>query len=246
MTQPVTVLISSRNRPIYLWACLDALQRYTRYPHRFVLLDLDSDDPLVTDVIRGFERRQMFAEVVMAKRNHSSVIGELLQQNPSRWDPWLAYIEADVVVEDTSPCWLERLVSIMEQRPRLAMLGSAIDQRDFVDPESVEHLRRGEDDTHWRKLLKADSPERRQDVAAANGEEIFQPHGPAGRLLLVRSEALREVGLAPDAELNATLGRAGYEAAVATTVKHRHLSLLHVYDYPDYDIALRDQYMSGR
>ena len=246
MTQPVTVLISSRNRPLYLWACLDALQRFTRYPHRFVLLDLASDDPLVMDVIRGFERRQMFAEVIMAKRNHSSVISELLQKDPSRWDPWLAYIETDVVIEDTSPCWLERMVSIMEQRPRLAMLGSAIDQRDFVDPETVAHLRRGEDDKLWRKLLKADSPERRQDIAAAQDDEVFEPHSPAGRLLLIRSEALRQVGLAPDTELNATLRRAGYEAGIATTVKHRHLSLLHVYDYPDYDIALRDQYMSGR
>ncbi|MES1201269.1 MAG: glycosyltransferase family A protein [Pseudomonadota bacterium] len=245
MTEPVTVLISSRNRPLYLWACLDALYSFTRYPHRFVLLDLASDDPMVENVIRGFERRRMFHEIVRAEQNHPSAVLDVLRQNFSRWTPWFAYVESDALVHDTWPCWLTRLVSIMEKRPRMAMLGSAIDHRDFVDPEKVAHLRGDADEAHWRSLLKADSIERGQDLLSARGEEVFHPHNPAGRLLLLRTEALQKMGLATDGALDAMMRSAGYETGIATRVRHRHLSLLHVYDYADYDIDGRNQYMSA-
>lgn len=62
--EPITVLIQSRNRPLYLWACLDSLFTYTQRPARFILVDNASDDPAVLEVVRGFERRGMFAAVL--------------------------------------------------------------------------------------------------------------------------------------------------------------------------------------
>ena len=70
MTEPVTVLITCHNRPLYLWACLDSLARHTRHPRRFTMLDMASADPLVAQVIAGFERRGMFSQVIRAPRNH--------------------------------------------------------------------------------------------------------------------------------------------------------------------------------
>ena len=102
--KPITVLISSRNRPIYLWACLDALWRHTSFPHRFILVDMASDDDLVAQVIRGFERRGMFAEVIRAERNDPAVLTRLVMHELDRWAPYFAYVESDVVVEETSPC----------------------------------------------------------------------------------------------------------------------------------------------
>ena len=245
MTHPVTVLISSRNRPIYLWACLDALYRYTSFPHNFVLIDMASDDPLVDDVLQGFVRREMLAQVIRAPSNDPRIIMSHVMQNLESWSPYFAYIEADVIVEDTTPCWLEQMAMLMEQRPKLAMLGSAIDRRDFIDTGFARRLRTPEMDTRWHTLLKANSVERRQDVSEANGAPVYRPHGPPGRLLMLRTTAIAEVGLAADAELDRRLTEAGHETGIATGVRHRHLSLLHLYDYPDYDTPTRDAYMAG-
>ncbi len=244
MTQPVTVLISSRNRPIYLWACLDALYRYTPFPHKFVLVDMASDDPLVEGVLQGFERREMFSQVIRAPRNDAGIIFSYIQQNLESWAPYFAYIEADVVVEDATPCWLEQMATLMDQRPKLAMLGSAIDRRDFIDTGFARRLRTPEMGKRWRTLLKANSVERKQDVADANGAPVYRPHGPPGRLLMLRTATVRQVGLAADAEFDRRLIEAGYETGIATGVRHRHLSLLHLYDYPDYDTLARDAYMA--
>lgn len=245
MNDRVTVLILSRNRPIYLWACLDALYRNTRAPCRFALVDLGSDDPLVDTVIKGFERRGMFHDVLRADRNDPSIIIDYALARLGEWGDHFAYVESDAVVETSHPCWLSRMSSIMRDNPRLAMLGSAIDASDFVDPASVEHLRAGRGDAHWRGLIKADSPERSQDVAQAFGRDTFRPHNPAGRLMMLRTQALKQVGVHADSVLDQRLRDAGFETAIATGVRHRHLSLLHVYDYDDYDVAARDEMMAS-
>ena len=54
---PIAVIILSWNRPLYLWAALDSLYRHTRQPARFILVDNNSDDPGVRDVVTGFTRR---------------------------------------------------------------------------------------------------------------------------------------------------------------------------------------------
>lgn len=244
MTKPITVLISSRNRPLYLWACLDALYARTRFPCRFILVDMASDDPLVEKVLLGFERRGLFEQILRSPHNNLNVLAELVFREIENWGPYFAYIESDVVVDDTQPCWLERMVALMESNPRLGMLGAAIDKRDFVEPAAVEHLRESRDEAQWRALVKADSPERRQDISTAEGKPLFSPHNPAGRMLLLRSEAIRKVGVAQDCVLDRLMREAGYETAVATQVRHRHLSLVQVFDYPDYDMSARNEFMS--
>ena len=60
MSEPLTILISSRDRPLYLWTCLDPLYRNTKAPHCFALVEMASSDPLAAQVVTGFERRGMF------------------------------------------------------------------------------------------------------------------------------------------------------------------------------------------
>jgi hypothetical protein len=243
--QPVNVLISSRNRPIYLWTCLDALYRHTHYPHRFHLVDMASDDPAAFDVISSFERRRMFEQVVHAEENDPQFMCDLILAQLDAWGPYFVYMEGDAIIEAGEPCWLSRMVALMESHPRLAMLGSAIDKSDFVDPEEVDYLRGARAEGVWRALIKADSPERLQSIDAASGAPLFRPHNPAGRLLLLRTDALRDVGLAEDYALDAKLRAAGWETGIAAQVRHRHLSLIQIFDYPDYDIEARHAYMRG-
>lgn len=246
MSFAVPVLISARDRPLYLWATLDNLYRRTRYPHRFVLLDMASEDPSVRRVVAGFERRGMFDEIIWAKRNHQEIVWNAIWRLGDHGAPYVGYVESDVIIEPTNPCWLERLVGLMEGNPRLAMLGAAIDWEDFVDLETARRLAGDMPEPRLRDLIKADSPERLQDLSDAEGADIIHPHNPPGRLLLLRNSALREVGPGGiDGDLHNRFIAAGYETGVATAVRHRHLSLLHIFDYPEYDYAARTRFWGG-
>jgi hypothetical protein len=242
----VTVLVQARNRPPYLWAALDSLYRATAHPHRFVLVDMASEDAAVRQVLAGFERRRMFDEVVRLPRNEAADYWKLIWRMLPGLGPYFVHVETDVVVAETVPCWLGRLVELMEANPRLAMLGSAIDRRDFVALDEARRLAPAADERQLRNLIKYDSPERDQDPAAAAGRPVFRPHSPAGRLVMLRSHALARVGADNDGGLDRKFAAAGYETGVAAAVRHRHLSLLHLYDYPDYDYDARHSYLYAR
>jgi hypothetical protein len=239
--RPITVFVHSYNRPLYLWASLDSLYRGTRHPHRFVFIDMDSDDPLVRQVVAGFERRGMFSEVVWAPRGDVDSFWALLWSRLGAIGPFFAYCQTDVIVETTDTCWLTTLVALMQANPRLAMLGSVIDKRDFVDLDEARRLEPLAEDQHLQDMIKWFSPERAQDSSAATGP-VVAPHGPAGRLLMMRTAALATVGSGSDSDLHRKFTAAGYETGIATAVRHRHLSLLHVYDYPQYDYDRRVAY----
>ena len=243
MTDPIPVFICSHNRPLYLWASLDSFYRGTAYPHKFIFVDMASDDPLVRHVVAGFERRGMFSEVVWLPRNDLAAFWAVVWDRLPALGPFAAAIDGDVIVEATEPCWLSIFAGLMRDNPRLAMLGSVIDKRDFVDLETARRLEPDIDDKRLENLTKSFSPERHQDPSAAGGP-IFRPHNPAGRLAMVRTAALAEIGPGSDGALNGSFLQAGYETGIATAVRHRHLSLLHLYDYPKYDYERRDAYMS--
>ncbi len=243
MAQPVTVLISCRNRPLYLWASLDSLYRCTRYPHRFVLLDMASDDPLVDKVIAGFSRRGMFSETIRSPRNDPRELWKTVWSLLDGGGAFLGHAEGDVIVEDGDPCWLGAFVALMERNEKLAMVGPAIDKRDFVAWERARAIEPDLEENQLASMIKLNSPERAQDLGDPAAAGLCRPHNPPGRLLLMRSAALQQVGPGTDASLDRKLREAGYETGVAPTVRHRHLSLLHLFDYPDYDLKSRDEFM---
>jgi len=198
-----------------------------------------SEDPLVRQVVRGFERRGMFSEVVWLPRNSWSELCAFLEQRLTALGEYAAYVESDVIVAETEPCWLSIFAGLMHANPRLAMLGSVIDKRDFVDLESALQLSPEKPIDELHDLIKWLSPERGQDPAQARGSPIFRPHNPAGRLLMMRTDAVRETGLWADGTFDRKMSERGYKTGIATQVRHRHLSLLHIYDYPDYDYEQR-------
>jgi len=242
--RPITIFVHSYNRPLYLWASLDSLYRGTRHPHRFVFLDTGSEDPLVRQVVAGFERRGMFSEVVWSPSGDVDSFWELLWPRLQAVGPYFAYFQTDAIVDITDPCWLTTLAALMQANPRLAMLGSVIDKSDFVDLDVARRLEPLAGDDQLRDMIKWSSPERTQDPSAAPGP-VFTPHSPAGRLLMIRTAALAAVGGGSDSDLHQKFVAAGYETGIATAVRHRHLSLLHVYDYPQYDYDRRAAYSRG-
>jgi hypothetical protein len=242
--QPLTVIILSRNRPLYLWMCLDSLYRYTRHPARFLLVDNHSDDPGVQKVVAGFERRGMFDEIEWHDTNSPKRIAEAIARNRASAGDYMVIVESDVAVFDTEPCWLSRMTALMDETPRIGLLGSYLDVRDFVDPDRARRIAPDVDQYTLDSLIKTHSPERGLTPVPPD-EPLIEPFNPPGRLVMVRKNILDAIPFGTDGFVYNMAKAAGIEAVITTRVMHRHLSLLNFFDYPDYDVRARDAFLEA-
>ncbi len=252
MHPPIAIFIISRNRALYLWASLDSLAKYTDYPHRFIFGDNGSDEPLVHQVIEGFSRRGMFAQTLLREKNDPDLFEALLKQNRESLGRYFVLVESDVMVLPQEPCWLTQFVQLMEEDSDLALLGSFIDQSDFIGRERARALLPDAAAGQLDFLIKASSPERnlRRDQRRVIAPDAICPN-PPGRLVIFRTAAVEKlfnfkIRHLTDSSWHASLTKAGYKTGIATTVRHRHLSLLSLYDYPSYDQKARDWYFRVR
>jgi hypothetical protein len=239
----IPIIVVVKNRPNYLWACLDSLYRQTITDHRVTLVDMASDDPAIATIITAFERRGLINEVVRLPTDDPGLLADLIFDRLSLLSPFFAYIEGDVVIADSDVCWLAKMAECMDADNNLAMLGSVIDKSDFVDIDVARKLHPDLVEPLLQSMIKGHSAERLQSVDDAEGRKVFRPHNPAGRLMLLRTSALQAVGAGSDGELDRKFREAGYSTGISTEVQHRHLSLLHVFDQPDYDYVSRAKYM---
>ena len=241
MTSRMTVFVLSWERPLYLWASLDSLYRNTKTPVNFVLLENGSADPLVAKVVDGFVRRGMFSEVVRSVHNQPTLLNQVFDRYAPDLGPYFGIVETDVIVEAGARCWVEVMSSIMATHPRLAMLGSKIDPTDFIDPATAAEVAGRPIDAALISLIKGRSSERGLSLQPG---ELADPFNPPGRLLMLRTEAMHKAGgLMRDGLLYRKLKEIGYQGAITGDVVHRHLSLLHLYDYPEYDSVDREDFM---
>ncbi|SMY07367.1 hypothetical protein [Flavimaricola marinus] len=248
MSKTLTTYILSYERPIYLWATLDSLYRTTKSDMRFVLIDSASRDPLVHKVIDGFSRRHMFDEVVRLEENDSTWFAPFFAERLKDVGDVFFSVESDVTIEPEETCWAQRMLGVMEQNPKLAMLGSKIDKSDFVDIDAMEkRLGRGLT-TSEKKQFKESSPERSMEDIGP--DEVQSPFNPPGRLLALRTEALQnhitKWEQSSDYQMHLILKENGWETGIYGGVTHRHLSLCNHFDYPEYSMADRDLYMKSK
>jgi hypothetical protein len=247
---PITIFLASRGRPIYLWQCLDALWRHTRTAMRVVLLDNADPSPLVGEVIEGFERRGLFAEVVRFPTNSWSNLRTAYRERLAGVGAVHVYMESDVVLQGGEGCWLATMARILAAHPWIGMLGSLVDPGDFVSRETALALTGGDGEAATF-LAKLRSPERAFLTATEWTEPTrdfvlteppFPLSNPPGRLLMLRSDAMEEIEVLPDAQLAEAFRLRGMRPALTPLVRHRHLSLLNIYDYKRYSGADRDAY----
>lgn len=252
--RPCTIFVASWSRPIHLWVALDALWRSTRSPARVVLLDNHCDDPCKDRVIAGFERRGLFAEIVRFPDNRFDNIVGGYRDRLQECGPVHVFLEGDAAIVPHDRCWLETLSGILAAHPRIGMLGSLIDPADFV-MESQVATQAAPSTRDRRFLAKCDSPERAfaEDPAWADpAREFFltQPPcpipNPPGRLLMLDTAAMRDIGLRTDNHLAAAFRDRGMTPAVTARVRHRHLSLLNIFDYAEYSAENRDTFFADR
>jgi len=151
--------------------------------------------------------------------------------------------ESDVTISSSTPCWLERFRLHMISRPKLSMLGSYIDTSDFASLEQAKRLQPEASEKELAGLIKLYSPER--TIENPENASIITPFNPPGRLLMMRTANLEQAPVQRDSLWHKTLLSLGYETGIATDVVHRHLSLMNLFDYPEYDLDLRDEFFNA-
>jgi len=239
--EPLTAFVLSFERPIYLWATLDSLYRATKSSVRYILIDHGSRDPTVHTVIDGFVRRGLLDHVYRLPENSIEQSNEVFYEWIDRLGDVFLSVENDVVIRERKDCWAESMAAVMRRDPHLAMLGSRVDKRDFIKVGALE-ARLGRSLTVLeRQTIKADSPER--TMPNMGPEDIASPFNPPGRLLALRTEAVRQHGLAADYLMHARFMAHGWRTAIYGGVVHRHLSLCNYFDWPDYSMAQRDEFI---
>ena len=215
---PTTVFVISWGRPIYLWCCLDALWRLTRSKARIILLDNFHPDPLMSQVIGGFERRGLFSEIIRFPDNSFDNIKSAYIERLADAGPFHVYLESDAVINCTCGCWLSEMTRIIRANPHIGMLGSLIETGDFVDEPTALRLAGG-DARQALFLAKLGSLERRfADSAewADEGRDYFFAEAPCpignppGRLMMLNTDFMRENGFEPDIALAASFRRRGF------------------------------------
>ncbi len=174
-------------------------------------------------------------------RNHPSSQNLAFFRYLSDMGRYFVLLDSDIIVEQTDPCWLTQLIELAERRHELGVIGSCVDTSDFVDPQTARQALPDMPQAELDDLIKAHSPERRLPKSRS---EIIQPFYPPGRLLLLRTEIFRERGLQiGNARICRAVQEAGYDHGIATGVRHRHLSLMNFYDYPEYDYSQLRTYL---
>lgn len=233
---PYKILMLVHDRPIYTYMALDALCRATYSPYQLTVVHHRLQPGLVDHVLDTHLRRKTIHRIVQMTSDlvDWTAIMRIAMETLTVSDEFLFYIEDDVVIEKSCSCWIARMVELMRDEPKLALLGSAIDKSDFLDPEDLAaDLKRPLNADELAKI-KAHSPERMQSFKP--GQRLFTAHNVPGRLFCLRVSAMTHDLPNTDIRIDKRLKAQGWATAVLTTVRHRHMSLLNYYDYPSYYI----------
>lgn len=199
---------------------------------------------MVDQVIQGFERRGMFHAVHRRTVNSPDAFDQELRNHKAELGEYLAYVEGDVEVLPSTPSWLESFLALAQRYPDLAMLGSLVDGSDFVDLVWATQHFPELDPRQLDFLIKSKSPERR--LQDGHVEELIDIITPPGRLTFLKTSFILEVGDLRDRLMAEAAKRLGYRAAIATRVRHRHLSFQNLFDYPDTDLKQRTAFFNAQ
>lgn len=230
MTAPFCFILSYQ-RPLYLWATLNSLWQNTRRDVNFVITDNASEDPLVAQVIRSFDRRGMFHTVYMREENKRGRTMQALAAHRAELGDFFYFCENDVLTP-SHLCWASDYETLYRSQPRLGMIGSMCEPADFPEAAQIERLFPGIGGEQLDFYVKARSPERVARLDASKPCDKAGMTNPPGRLMLLDTAAVAEVGFQPDHKLARALEAAGWDWTITTAFRHRHLSLANVFDYP--------------
>lgn len=230
----VPIIYQSWERPLYLWSSLDSLSKCNLTKSQLLCFDNNSSDKLVIHILKAFKKRSLIDQIISFKKNSPFNLKNLIEKILLTSCEYFVYMESDVKIESQYKDWFQIYLNIMKDNPKMGILGSLCDKTDFINLKNVEK----KDES----ILKINSPEK--NFFLDSDLKYSDPFNPPARLLIVRTKAVKEVGWASDAQLYQRMKKGGWNSGITPLVVHRHLSLQNYYDYPDYDMKNRDEFVS--
>jgi len=197
MREPTDIVILTHNRLDHLVRMVDALEARTSAPFRVTIVD-NASGPEVRNWLQ--ENRARFHQLILLDENlYPGSSGPALQLgiDATTSDP-VVVTDPDLVVPDLTPCWLTRMLGILDRHPDFGILGIGLDQSNLPPVQEPESL----------------APEEIVD-----GEIVEQPVGSI--FTFVRRGAL--LSYYDDWRACESVARAGYRFGWALDVRALHL-----------------------
>lgn len=124
----IDIVLLTYNRLNYLRQTIAAIIERTHHPYRLIVVDNASTDPEVKVYLEGQQQKGVISELIFNPANQLlrgwySGLTKVRSQVFAISDP-------DIIVPQVQPCWLTRLVSLLEEFPRLTRVGLSLDPRD--------------------------------------------------------------------------------------------------------------------
>ena len=119
----VDIVMTSYYRPHFTAQCLEAIDKYTKYPHRVILIDNGSDRE-TTDYLWDAWEHNTINLLILLDKNYG------LEPAKNKALPFVRsdlYVDTDndIIVNDYgSDCWLTRLVGLMNRNKGYAAISS--------------------------------------------------------------------------------------------------------------------------
>ena len=125
---PIDILILTHNRQRYLEKMIRSLQKYTKYPHRLIIIDNASSTTTI-DYLKMLEQQQIIHKLVLNSENlfmdgwHKGV--DFIKSD------LFAISDPDIVVPNSNPDWLSTMVCAFDLFPNLVRLGVSLDDKNL-------------------------------------------------------------------------------------------------------------------
>ena len=226
----IKIFIISKDRPIYLWNCLDSVYRLKSDHSEVILFDNASNNETL-EVIKSFDSRNLFKKLYLFDKNDKDIFHKtILHENCG--GEYFIFIESDVEILTKNFDLI--LLKLMEENKSYGFIGSRIYKEDFH-----EIIDTNKNENH---LLKKFSPEKNYNFDMSLKINNLQP---PGRLVIIKKGLFTNFNKPlNDSDFHNYVLQKNHKCGISTEVLHRHLSLLNYFDYPQYNMKNRNNYFN--
>jgi len=121
MQEPISVVMTTWNRPSFTGWSLEAIHRNTQYPHRVIVIDNGSDRDM-QNMLYAFKGLGMIDTLILLDKNYGLETAKHLAMQFVE-SPLFVSTDNDILAYKYEPCWLTKLVELMEKYPEYASIG---------------------------------------------------------------------------------------------------------------------------
>ncbi len=207
----------TRNRPWYLFATLDALDKYTTVPRRIFVADNASSKKNDTALIlqRFLKNRRAINGTVRFKTNRVSARDDLIK----KFKPKAKYM---VIMDDdflVPKGWAESMIAFIEEHPEFAVLSLMPDDVDHPDPKN----KLTPSGWKYRQLLA---------IRKINEGDIWRTNVVEGLMFTTREHFKRIGKFVRGRIYSRALTKRGFKVGYMKEPVVRHIGYNMWYDYP--------------